>query len=52
MLSKKLDVKYSWLAWIPILSFFNKLFIAGKTVGWWLKWFVLPSILMILAGVV
>lgn len=47
MLSKKLEVKYSWMAWIPLLSFFNKLFIAGKTVSWWLKWFVLPIVLMI-----
>lgn len=52
ILSKKLEVKYSWMAWIPILNFFNKLFIAGKSVSWWLKWFVLPIVLTILAWAV
>ena len=51
MLSKKLEVKYSWMAWIPLLSFFNKLWIAWKTVNWWLKWFILPVLMMILVGV-
>jgi hypothetical protein len=42
VLSKKLEVKYSWMAWIPVLSFFNKLFIAGKTIWWWTTYMLLP----------
>ena len=37
-LSKKLDTKYSWMAWIPLLNGVNKIWIAGKTLGWFFKW--------------
>jgi hypothetical protein len=37
MLSKKLDVKYSWMAWVPLLNGVNNLWIAGKTLGWFFK---------------
>lgn len=36
-LSKKLDIQHSWMAWVPLLNFFNKLSIAGKTLGWFFK---------------
>lgn len=49
-LSKKLNIQYSWMAWIPIFNFFNLLFIAGKTIGWWLKWVLITVLLGVLFG--
>lgn len=39
-LSKKLDVKYSWMAWIPVLGIFNLTKIAGLSYWWILGLFV------------
>jgi hypothetical protein len=39
VLSKKLDVKYPWMAWIPFLSYINFAMIAGKTSRWIFGWF-------------
>lgn len=41
MLSKKLNVQYSWMAWIPVLSFFNLVKIA-KLSFWWILGLFIP----------
>lgn len=40
LLSKKLDVQYSWLAWVPLLSIFNLVKIAGLSYWWILGLFI------------
>lgn len=46
-LSKKLQVQYSWMAWIPVLSGINLLWIAGKSLKKYIALFILFMILII-----
>lgn len=48
-LSKKLQVQYSWMAWIPVLSWINLLWIAGKSLKKYITLFIL-FILVIIAS--
>lgn len=43
-LSKKMNLKYAWMAFIPLLQYFNILFIAGKTLWWFSKHILFPAI--------
>lgn len=45
ILSKKLNIQYSWMAWVPILSSVNLLWIAGKSVQ---KYILLTILFLIL----
>lgn len=47
VLSKKMNLKYSWMAFIPFLQYFNILFIAGKTLWWFWKNMLLPAIALV-----
>lgn len=50
-LSKKLEVQYSWMAWIPVLSIFNLVKIAWKSY-WWVIWIFLGFIVFIIPGII
>jgi hypothetical protein len=39
-LAKKMNIQYSWMAWIPVLSVFNLTKIAGLSYWWILGLFV------------
>lgn len=47
LLSKKLEVRYSWMAWIPILNYINQAMIAGKTGRWITVWYGVLTLLWI-----
>jgi hypothetical protein len=34
LLSKKLDVQYPWMAFVPVLNLVNWLYLANKTIKW------------------
>ena len=46
ILSKKMEIENSWFAFIPILNWFNKLWIAGKSFLWGVKWLLLPALIL------
>lgn len=40
-LSKKMNIGYSWMAFIPVLGIFNLVQIAGLSF-WWILWLFIP----------
>ncbi len=46
-LSKKMNIQYSWMAWVPILSGINLLWIAGKSLQKYIMLYILFFILII-----
>ena len=40
-LSKKMNIQYSWMAWLPILGIFNLVKIAGLS-SWWILGMFIP----------
>ena len=50
-LSKKLNVEYSWMAWVPFLSSFNLVKIAGLSY-WWVLWLIIGFICLFVPGLI
>jgi type II secretory pathway pseudopilin PulG len=48
LLSKKLDVKYPWMAFVPGLHLVNLLWLWWKTIKWWLLFYILPVLVVAL----
>jgi hypothetical protein len=46
-LSKKMNIQYSWMAWVPILSGINLLWIAGKSLQKYIMLYILFFFLII-----